>query len=79
MFIKRIRNVLANLLQVEEAAPVHVTRPALPQALEAKPEGQKRKRRKPNSGKRSRRERGNPNDNPRAHQFADRVRQGLDR
>ena len=74
MFIKRIRNALAQLLQVEEPAPVQVTPPAPSPSLEAK-----RKRRKPNSGNRSRRERGNPNDYPRAHQFADRVRQGLDR
>lgn len=76
---KRIRNVLARLLQTEEAAPVQVAPPAPPHTLEAKPEGQKRRRRKPNSGNRGRHERGNRNDHPRAHQFADRVRQGLDR
>jgi hypothetical protein len=75
---KRIRNALARLLQVEQPAADKATPPVPPQHLEAKPEGQKPKRRKPNSGNRGRRERGNPNDNPRAHQFADRVRQGLD-
>lgn len=73
---KRIRNALAQLLQTEEAAPVQVTPPAPPQALEAKPEGKKRRRRKPNSGNRGRYQR---DSHPRAHQFADRVRQGLDR
>jgi hypothetical protein len=77
---KRIRTALVHLLQVEEPAPVKATTPASPQRLEAKPEGQKRKRRKPNSGNRSNRARhhcGDPRDNTRAHQFAEQVRQGL--
>jgi len=74
---KRIRNALAQLLQVEEPATAEAAPTVPPQALEAKPESQKRRRRKPNSGNRGRHERGNRNDNPRAHQFADRVRQGL--
>ena len=75
----RIRTALVRLLQVEEPTPVKAATPAPSQRLDAKPEGQKR-RRKPNSGNRYNRGRhrhGDPRDNTRAHQFAEQVHRGM--